>query len=281
MCVKSFLTRKQCNIRRCFLYSIPVVIGVGDLFDKVIYRKRTGKPCSAACRQGMVGACIIVTKCLGAISAKENRACILDLIKICKGVIHANFQMLGRYAIGNLNALDQIGTNYDFSEIINGRTSDRFTGQCRKLLFNLSLYSEREFLAICHKHSTCHFIVLSLGEQICCHESRIGFAVGEYKDLGRTCNHIDCYFSIYLTLCLSNKSITGTYDFVNTGNRLGSICKCSNCLSTTDFENLIHACYFSCTKNCGIDLAILLRRRDHYDFTNSRKFCRDAVHQHG
>ena len=129
MCIQSFLAGKQGNIGRRFLYSVLVVIGIGDLLDKIVYRQGAGEFCRAAGGQRVIGARIIVTECLGAVSAKEYRACIFDLIKIIKGIVYTDLQMLGGNAIGDLNCLPQIGANNDLAKVIDRGACDLLAGQ--------------------------------------------------------------------------------------------------------------------------------------------------------
>ena len=143
------------------------------------------------------------------------------------------------------------------------------------------MYCKSKLLAVGHKHRACHFVVFCLGKQVSSHERGIGFAVCQYQNLGRTCNHINGNLAIYLALGFRHESVTGAHDFIYSGNRLGAVCQCSNRLRTADLEDFVHACNLCSAKDCGIYLTVTHGRRDHDDLAHACKLGGNTVHQHG
>ena len=188
MCGESFFGSKECNVLGNASKSVGGVVGVLCFFDKIIYRKGAGEFCRAACGQGVVGTCKIVTEGFGAVSTHKNGARVADAIEIIKGVVNAELKVLGSELIGNVNGEGKCGGNNDFSVIIDRRTCDFGAFEHRNLYFKLLLNRNCELLGVGYKHSTCHFVVLGLGEKICRRVTGIGLAIGNNKDLIRIPN---------------------------------------------------------------------------------------------
>ena len=99
------------------------VVGELGLLHEIIHRQRGGEAGGAAGGQGVVGACEVVAQSLGAVLAHEDGACVLDLVQIVEGVVHAQLQMLGSDLVGDVNGQHEVSFGYDdLAVLVNGLT---------------------------------------------------------------------------------------------------------------------------------------------------------------
>src|SRR5699024_10768400 len=105
-------------------------------------------PCGAAGGQGVVGSGEVVAQRLGDVPAQEDAAGVFDLAQHRKGVLHADFQVLGSDDVADLNGLAQILADNNLAVVVHAGPGNGRPGQLGDLDFQLGLNRFGQGLAV-------------------------------------------------------------------------------------------------------------------------------------
>ena len=101
-----------------------------------------------------------------------------------------------------------------------------------------------KFSACCDQDRGSQFVMLCLGQKVCCHISRICSLICKNQDLTWACDRVNADITVNSFLCKSYENISRSYDLVYLRDALCSVCKCSDRLCTADFVDLICTGFF-------------------------------------
>ena len=192
----------------------------------------------------MVRTCKIVSQRLTGVFSDKDRSCVADLCHYFKRVGCDDLKMLGCNRICRINGIFQGVCNKDMSVIIQrflndlspGKLFDKCICLCGNLLCKLH--------TCCYQNSRSQFIMLCLGEKVCCHKPRIGCLICQDEDLTWSGNGINAYMTINGFFRQCNVDISRSDDLINFRNAFCSVCQGSDGLCSTDFIDFICSGFF-------------------------------------
>ena len=229
----------------------------------------------------MVGACKVIAQRFRHVAAKEDAACIFDLVQHAEGVLHAHFQMFRCNDVAGLDGLVQVGAEDDLAVVVHAGAGDGGTGQLRDLHLQLRLHGLGQLRAVGDENGACQFVVLGLTQQVCCHPCGVAAAVGQHQNFAGACDHIDAHLAEYLALGGGNVDVAGANDLIHRGDALGAVGESRHSLCAAGLEDLGHACGGSGSKDDRVHPAVLAGGGGHDDLGHTCHLCRDHVHEHG
>ena len=220
----------------------------------------------------------VITKRFRTVLSNENSACISYLHHYLKSVFSDNFHMFRSNLIRCFNCFIHIFCNKDISKILQRFFDDLFSGKNFQITFNLFLYILCQFCTGSNEDCRSHLIVFCLRKKICCYIVCICSFICKDKDLTWTSDGINAHMSINSLFCKGYKNVARSYDLVYLWDTCSTISKCSDCLCTTNFIDLISACFFGSNQSGWIYFTVFSRRCGHNDVRYSCHFCRHNIH---
>ena len=229
----------------------------------------------------MVGACKVIAQRFRHVAAKEDAACVFDLVQHAEGVLHAHLQMFRCNDVAGFNGLVQVGAEDDLAVVVHAGAGDGGTGQLRDLHLQLRLHGLGQLRAVGDEDRACQFVVLGLTQQVRRHPCRVAAAVGQHQNFAGACDHIDAHLAEYLALGGGNVDVAGANDLIHRRDALGAVGESRHSLCAAGLEDLGHACGGSGGKDDRVHPAVLSGGGGHDDFGHACHLCRDHVHEHG
>ena len=202
------------------------------------------------------------------------------LVEIIERLRDAEFEVLRRDLVGDVDRAHQIVRDDDLTVVINGSAGDLSARQLRNLGFQFLLYGESKVHRIRHKDGRRELVVLRLREQVRCDKAWIAVAVGNDQDLARSGNHVDRHRAENLLFRFGDKGVARTDDLIHLRDALGAVGQCGDRLRAADLEDLVDPRDVRRGKDHGVDLPLFVRRGHHHDRFDAGDLRRNRVHQH-
>ena len=204
-----------------------------------------------------------------------------DGVKVIKGVVHVELEVLGRDLVRDVDGLSQVVGDDDLAVVLDGRGGDLRARKGLQLTVDFGGHLLREFHAVGDEHGAGVFVMFRLGEQVRRHVARVALRVGHTEDFGGTGDHVDGHDTEHLLLGLRDERVAGADDLVDLRDGLGAVRECRDGLGAADFEDAVDTGHFCGRQDIGVHFAVRSRRGRDDEFADAGDLRGDRVHEDG
>ena len=203
-----------------------------------------------------------------------------DAVQPVKGIVHAQFQVLRRDLVGDVNHRLQVFRHNNLAVVVNGYPGNVRPFQLGNLLFQLIPHLFRQFHGVGYQHRAGHFVVFRLAQQVRRQVSGIGLTVRRHQDFARPGDHINGNNAVHLALGFRHKGVSGAHDLVRLRHGFRSVCQGSDGLRAACLHNPVRSGHFGGGQDSRVDLPVFSGRCGHNHFLHAGNLGGNHVHQH-